>query len=78
MHNCSTLKMLNRVRHLRPIEICLNAVFAVWVLYFIVTGYIIPKPLVRHAVRPPVPVIEQQQQEPLPEYAPLIEADQDS
>jgi hypothetical protein len=69
--------MMTRILSRRPFDLFLNVVFVVWVMYFVITGYVIPRPLIRHATRPPV--IEQHQTEPAaPDNAPVLVVDQDS
>jgi hypothetical protein len=45
-------------------------------LYFVLTGYVIPEPLLRHKSHPPVAEI--QQTDPAPSIVPLDLPDQDS
>jgi hypothetical protein len=69
--------MIGRFFRRRPVDLCLNLVFVTWVMYFVITGYVIPKPLIRHAARPPT-IEKHEQTLPLPENAPVLVIDQDS
>jgi hypothetical protein len=67
---------MTRLRRPKAIDICLNLIFAVWLAYFIVSGNIVPSPLLRPAGHPPA--VEKQQIDPGPQDAPVLLDDQDS
>ncbi len=67
--------MFSWIRRRSLVEISLNTVFGVWVVYFIATGYIVPSPLVRH--NSVAPSAESQDVSPAP-LAPVELTDQES